>query len=113
MMRHVLTTVVVLVALVAGCDSDVVDVNDMTKDETLVGRWTLDCDSASEGRTEINKMEDGLISGTARIVESFEYCWGYDGNDGFGDFTFQQHTDYCGFVFKGKVQPSMREFEGK
>lgn len=40
-MKRVFTTVVIFVALIAGCGGDVVDVDDMTNDETFLVRERL------------------------------------------------------------------------
>jgi|GEM_PF-7118729 len=118
-MKQIIVTAFILIAQIAGCSDDVVDVDDMTNGKTLAGTWTLDCDSASDGTMELELEEHSeWYHGTVLIMDTTFKILGYYNSfdNGWGSIWVRpEHVNPTlgGFEIQGRVPPSWDKIHGR
>jgi hypothetical protein len=113
-----------IVVLMVGCDSEIVDVDDMTNGRSLVGTWTLDSDSTFNGSLKLRIVEE-YIEATAWFEDSVYKADGqymaapttYSSRQGWGYLFLGSYITACEgdcreFYFKGEVHPSKEMMRG-
>lgn len=121
-MKQSIRAAFILIALIAGCGDDVVDVDNLTNGESIVGMWTLDLDSASDGTMELTIVESEFLGtptrnlqGKVKIEDSTYICMEGVSNTRtyLNLWPMYIGDDRRGVWISGNVHPSFELIRGK